>query len=400
MVCWARMTLRWAFPDSAEHDARAAVDARIDTWWAALKTRRAELDAFLRGDSRFDVPSFVTEHLEAIDSGLCWELAPGQRPRLVISCEAERQLQPLVRRVLSRAPADLGLELFDHRPAEPLEAALFKARGQTGVDGAGWTVELSEQPYGLFELCWRSSRTDEAAHHAAFVMTQTLLGEKTLPDWIGGVTVDAPVSIFSKLLGAGRKAGLSATALPGRVEALKRSWLDRQADQPLLVSSRMGRDANWSLVRLEPQPAPDFPGQKDLQSARSANVEFFKATRSGAPFASCRFSRFGETFLYVKTEGFGDDGFSSTLAIEEALDRALAEGNLGRAIGAGTGTRYSYVDLVVSDPVRALERIVPILRNGKLPRRAWVLFFDDTLAAEWVGVWPETPAPPSFPASQ
>lgn len=396
------MTLRWAFPDSSEQDARAVVDARIDAWWQALSGRRTELDAFLRGDTRFDLPSFVSEHLGAIDSELCWELAPGPgpRPRLVISCEAERHLLPLVRRVLGRAPAELGLELFDHRPAEPLEAALFKARGQTGVDSAGWTVELSEQPYGLLELRWRSPRTDDAAKHAAFVMTQTLLGEHTLPDWVGDVTVDAPPSMFSKLLGAGRKAGLSATALRGRVEELKRSWLDRQADQPLLVSSRVGRDANWSLVRLEPQPGSDFPGQKDLQTARTANVEFFKATRSGAPFASTRFSRFGETFLYLKTDGFGDDGFSNTLAIEEALDRALAEGNLGRAVGAGTGTRYSYVDLVVSDPARALERIVPVLREGKLPRRAWLLFFDDTLAAEWVGVWPETPPPPSFPASQ
>ncbi|MDP3236029.1 MAG: hypothetical protein Q8N26_24795 [Myxococcales bacterium] len=394
------MTLRWAFPDSSEQDARAAVDARIDAWWAALSSRRAELDAFLRGEGRFDLPSFVSEQLSAIDSELCWELAPASKPRLVISCEAERQLQPLVRRVVSRAPAELGLELFDHRPAEPLEAALFKARGQTGIDGAGWTVELSEQPYGLLDLCWRSSRTDEKAQHAAFVMTQTLLGEKTLPDWVAQVTVDAPPSILSKLLGAGRTAALSATSLPGRVEALKRSWLDRQADQPLLVSSRVGRDANWSLVRLEPQPASDFPGQKDLQSARTANVDFFKATRSGAPFASSRFSRFGETFLYVKTDGFGDDGFSNTLAMEEALDQALADGHLGRAIGAGTGTRYSYVDLVVSDPARALERIVPVLREGKLPRRAWLLFFDDTLAAEWVGVWPETPPPPSFPASQ
>ena len=393
------MTLRWAFPDSSEQDARAAVDTRIDAWWEALRGRRAELDAFLRGDTRFDLPSFVTAQLAAIDPELCWELAPGARPRLVISCEAERHLMPLVRRVLSRAPGELGLELFDHRPPEPLEAALFRARGQTGVDGAGWTVELTEQPYGLLELCWRAPRTDEAATHAAFVMTQTLLGEKTLPDWVAGVTVDAPPSMFSKLLGAGRVGG-SATSLAGRVEALKRAWLDRQADQPLLVSSRVGRDANWSLVRLEPTPGADFPGQTDLQTARTASVEFFKATRSGAPFASCRFSRFGETFLYVKTDGFGDDGFSNTLAIEEALDRVLSEGNLGRAVGAGTGTRYSYVDLVVSDPVRAMERIVPILREGKLPRRAWVLFFDDTLAAEWVGVWPETPPPPSFPASQ
>jgi hypothetical protein len=34
------------------------------------------------------------------------------------------------------------------------------------------------------------------------------------------------------------------------------------------------------------------------------------------------------------------------------------------------------------------------LRKLEVPERSWVLFFDAGLAAEWVGVRPETPPPP------
>jgi hypothetical protein len=29
-----------------------------------------------------------------------------------------------------------------------------------------------------------------------------------------------------------------------------------------------------------------------------------------------------------------------------------------------------------------------------LPRRSWLLFYDPDLADEWLGIYPDTPAPP------
>lgn len=394
------MALRWAFPDASEDVARAAVDARIDAWWASLALRREALLAHLDGRGGSELGAYLDAGLATIDPGLRWELGRGLRHpcRLLLSVEAERHLTPLLERVLARAPGDLGLELVDHRPPEPVEVSRRRALAAAGVDPLGWPVEVQPGPHGLVDLCFRAPRSDERVHRAALTFAQGVLGERTLLDWGGAITVEPPRSLVSKLLGGTR--GHDATTLGARVARASADWLSRQADQRLLVSSRRGRDANWSLVRLEPPRGHDFGAQRDLVSARTADVELFQAARSGAPFSSCRFSRFGETFLYLKTDGFSDDGFATTLAVEEALDRALAEGGLGRAIGAGSGTRYSYVDLVVSDARLAIERALPVLRAGKLPARAWLLFFDDTLAAEWVGVWPHTPAPPPFPASQ
>jgi hypothetical protein len=34
------------------------------------------------------------------------------------------------------------------------------------------------------------------------------------------------------------------------------------------------------------------------------------------------------------------------------------------------------------------------LQRGRIATRSWLQFYDDALAAEWVGMWPETPPPP------
>ena len=61
--------------------------------------------------------------------------------------------------------------------------------------------------------------------------------------------------------------------------------------------------------------------------------------------------------------------------------------------GAGSGERYSYLNVVVTEVDGALGRIRHALQKGRLPTRSWIRFFDDTLTNEWVGVWPDSPAP-------
>jgi len=36
------------------------------------------------------------------------------------------------------------------------------------------------------------------------------------------------------------------------------------------------------------------------------------------------------------------------------------------------------------------------LRDGKIPRRTWILYFDTSLEDEWEGIWDDTPPPPSW----
>jgi hypothetical protein len=75
----------------------------------------------------------------------------------------------------------------------------------------------------------------------------------------------------------------------------------------------------------------------------------------------------------------------------------LTLGSLGAVIGGGTGLRYSYIDLALTDVERAVPVIRERLQRGRIGRRCWLQFYDDALAAEWVGLWPDSPEPPGLP---
>jgi hypothetical protein len=118
---------------------------------------------------------------------------------------------------------------------------------------------------------------------------------------------------------------------------------------------------------------------------------------SSVPFDSIRFSRCGETFCHVKidgTEGLDEEKFADKAEIEDALDEALRDQEIGCVIGGGTGLKYSYVDLALVDVDRGAEIVKRVLRGGNIPKRTWILFFDTDLQARWIGVWDGAPPPP------
>ena len=154
---------------------------------------------------------------------------------------------------------------------------------------------------------------------------------------------------------------------------------------------------------MEPNAAEEYCERQDLFVAISANASQWTAAHSGDLFCSERFSRCGETFCYVKidgSQGLGEGGFADRLEIEEALDTVLKPAKLGCPIGGGTGLRYSYVDLALTDVDTGIQVIRQRLQAGKLPRRSWIQFFDCDLVAEWVGVYDDSPPPPLALESQ
>jgi hypothetical protein len=80
--------------------------------------------------------------------------------------------------------------------------------------------------------------------------------------------------------------------------------------------------------------------------------------------------------------------------MEDALDAVLKPDKLGCSIGGGTGLRYSYIDLALTAVDQGIKRIRHALQAGNVRRRSWIQFFDSDLAAEWVGVYDDSPPPP------
>jgi hypothetical protein len=372
--------VRWAFPDPSEEGVRADLERRIDAWWDAVKTAASRLRAW-SSDAALDAA------LASIDPGLEWELAPGRAHRLrcVVSCGHQRSLQPLVDRIIARAPADLGLETSGERPAESVDAAAAAIRRQFGVDCSSWSLEFKEPEHGLLPLAWRGPSPSEL--DAAVSLSKRLLGERAVMDWVGSVEI-APPSLRATLF----RRGDALDSIVGAFSRERERVLARRPDRPLQIHSSRGREASWSIASLSPGRRDGF--LPELTSLRAADLELVAAMLSGAPFSSCRFTRFNEIFAYLHSETSPDDVLRLNVKLEHALDEALRADGLGRTIAAGTAERASSVLVVLGNLPRAIERIRLTLTAHEVPPRTWLRFADNALAFEWVGFTPGGPPPP------
>ncbi|MEQ8275383.1 MAG: hypothetical protein RMA76_37515 [Deltaproteobacteria bacterium] len=391
---------RWRFLDPSrpeERQRQSETDARIDAWWRALAARRADLDALFLGEAEWDLPEFVAENLGVIDHRIMWEFGParaGDGHALVLTPEFDVALQPLVERIVARAPADIGFELHTERPAEPIDVAVLFVQEQIGIDLRAASVLVRDGEHRRFDLDFffpgGGSKDDLEA--AAYIATSKLLGEAITERWVGEVTAKGGgrLKMFSKPAApiGSVLIGDFARTIATRIEA-------RRAELPSAPCVDYVRDAEWSVFELDGQDA--MFAQFDLFTAISPNDALFRATHSGDNFYDERFSRYGETFAYLKIDGReGLDGskYEDRGEIEDELTEMLEKHGLGTTVGGGTGAVHSYVELALLEIDTAVEMIAKTLREGGAPRRSWIQFHRADWSREWVGVYPDAPRPP------
>jgi hypothetical protein len=385
--------MRWKFPDpddAAEASQRQVILGQIDRWWADFATRTKDLDAFFHRRKRWDVPGWVNSHLKSIRPDLAWEFGPGAPTGhyLAITPEGNRRLCPLVEVILSRAPQLDGWTFFGGRPPGTLEWALQAVGAKGGGDLSQTRVRASLGELHRIDLRFQAPHylpedDDQPGRRDAFLFIEALLGEEVLDTWVGVVAAE-PLNPELELLPLDR---LQETA-----NSLIRSVMDQLPDRPC---QDWCATASYTMWHLQPQTRDDYPGQADLWIASSRHPDVWNATHDGRSFASVRYSRHGELFGYLKLDGTepGAEALSRD-EINDAINTALVEANLGCTIGGGTGLRYSYVDFCLTDPPAALALVRRVLRALNVGKRSWLLFFDRDLSEEWLGVWPETPTPP------
>jgi hypothetical protein len=221
----------------------------------------------------------------------------------------------------------------------------------------------------------------DLAWSQAIVLCTTWIGEELTDRWLGYIDVAA-----------------SSKPAP-RLDALKEQFdsvvseckRGRQREPYFSVAG----DSEWSLLRMKPDPEREITRGSDLFVYRTMDVEFFQTVRSRIPFYSERFSSHGERFCYLMLDGKDAvmEGFADKSEIEDALDAALVPQQLGAVIGSGTGTRYSYIDLAVTDVDKAFTSIIAVLRKGCIVKYALILFHDDEWHDEWIGIYEDTPPP-------
>lgn len=400
--------MRWQFSDPhspADLNHRGQVQERIDRWWEAFAHQTPRLERLFKREDQWDLPNWMASNLQAIHPQLMWEYGPAvdcDGHRLVITPESARHLRPLTETILDKAPTLPGWEFYGHRLAEPVDMVGPTVEARVGFEPEDYQVQVQIGELNRIDLCYFSptipSSEDQQSRHAAFVITETLLGEELLDNWIGYIDV-APL----------KKQGVLGSLLGKQSEAKSLIPLDRMHDT---VHAAIGSlhdqlprtphydwvdSAEWTGWKLEPDQQDDYCEQQDLFVGFSANPPMWTAAHQGGVFDSRRFSSVGETFCYVKldgSEGLDEEKFADKSEIEDALNAALVPAKFGCHMGGGTGLRYSYIDLALTDLERAIDVIRKVLQAGNVPRRSWIQFFDSNWCAEWVGIYDDSPPPP------
>ncbi|HTS54980.1 MAG TPA: hypothetical protein VMH26_17040 [Burkholderiales bacterium] len=390
--------MRWKFytpGERPEEDAqRAVVIGRIDAWWRAFEARAQDLDRLFNNQSEWDLVAWMEQHLQSIDARLMWEFGPGSSGghRLVITPEADHELRPLVDEILKRAPTLSGWSFFAHRQPESVEHMSSTIKSRTGVEPAFTGVALTPGEFNRVDLLFQFPQPflDSKlgiARSQTFLAALSLLGEELLTDWVG--RLDAAAEVAQPLppgavrrafvtLAAGQRSGVPAQPFLDRLESLA-----------------------WTEVDLKPKKQEDYFHRYDLGAAVTCAPDLWRNAHSNQLFWSGRFSRSGETFCYLKIDRgrpLRRSAVGKRIKSENVLNQALRPQRLGCVIGGGSGRRYDYIDLALIDVPAAVEVIRSVLQRGGLAtRRAWMQFFDNILGAEWIGLWPDSPAPPMAP---
>lgn len=390
------MRHRFADPQNGrETRSRKPILAAIARFWKAFAAKTKQLDARFSGRTKWDLPRWMRAHLGAVDRALMWEYGPalgGKRGhRLVITPEARLDLRPLVDLLLARAPRIAGWQFLAHRPAEGVPALEHTLQGRTGrgLPPLRILVQPHEDAIALtFFIEGCRGDDDEAANATAFVTSEVMLGEEALSTWVAVIDV-APL----------------ADAPPGAVSVAKLEKTFATAVRKQLAKVPKGpsrgvhRSRGVTLLEAKPdRTRRSYPARSDIFVFVSARTDIVVGAEQPHPFASARFSRAGETFAYLKIDGkngLKGSTFEDRGDVEDAIAKALAPRKLGVVIGGGTGIRHSYVDLALIDVERGVAATRAALRKGGLPKRSWILFFDDALAKEWIGIHDDTPPPPA-----
>lgn len=354
--------MRWMFASTpVELAHKREMLGRIDAFWKALTPRLGEIgESFNPGGPEFP-NEWMHSAVNAVDERIMWEYGPPVASdgvaRLVLTCEVERHLRPMVSAMIARAPDVPGWSFHPYRQRGDMEAAEAFVVGRAGGSINGWRVKVgrSESKVNLTYLVPGIEKTDsELAIRSAFVATECLLGEQLLDQWVGVIDaaplrpIQGPSHTFKKLV---RRRGSSqpATNLPGyeltRLHSLVCSLIDAHQEQLPNIP--------WHQTLHHESPVWRAELEVATRSSRMAFDDPILVTESirglidqisTGFFNSSVFSKCGERFVGVKCfvgNGMSQEALAAKVCLYDALNHRLREQGLGCAVGASSGERHN-----------------------------------------------------------
>jgi hypothetical protein len=360
--------MTWKYLDetkSANKKFREEMMQRINSWWAHFQNKRKTIEAYLEGRGHFEVEDFMADTLQQIDENLMWEfgIEPSGKFHLVITPETERHLRPLVETVLATAPKLEHWAFYAYRQPHGVADTAELVRDNSGVALDDFVFAATPDDDHLINLQfhYKGSKGKEARTDAVFTATEYLLGEEVLDRWIGDMDfvedADAKFRPMSEL----------PNTVAGMIEQIK----SKLPGKPL--SSDRGALKAQTFTG-EPDE-DDQADRMDIVSATTLIPHIWQAAHNGGAFDSCRFSKHNERFCYLKVDDVTEA--AKVAALEKEINEALNKAGAGCTTGSAIATEGCYIDLCVTDPMKAVTAL-----KGVINSHCSLRFFDAELAAE------------------
>ena len=289
--------------------------------------------------------------------------------------------------------------LSSARFAAPLACAVAvaKIQAETGLDFARARARAGFARGHLLDIVvyLPGGRGITLETDAAEDLVRLLVGEEAFERWVGNVRVTptvrgGPLKVLNE--SAEERAALPIETLPATVEA---AIAGLKSGLPELTFTHSTEADDWFAFELSPEPRADYVAQDDLVFCSTRVPEPKKCFLRGEPFFSGRFSASGALFTYLKYESretTSEERLAERSKFEDLVKRVLVAPH-GGVVGVGLGVRYGYIDLVLADPNSVRRALLPELRAAGVSKRSWVLFCDSELEAEYLPVFPDSPAP-------
>lgn len=360
--------MTWKYLDetkSANKKYREDMLQRINSWWAHFQNKRKPIEAFLEGRAHFDVEDFMAECLQVIDENLMWEFGtePGGKYQLVITPETERHLRPLVESVVSMAPKLQNWSFYAYRQPHGVADTAELVRDNSGValDDFAFFAEPDDDHLINLQFQYKGSKGTEARTDAVFTATEYLLGEEVLDKWIGDMDfVEAAHENF-----------LPMSELPNTVASIIERTKGKLPGQPISAER-----AKLKRQTFTGEPEEDDQADRmDIVSATTLIPHIWHAAHNGGAFDSSRFSKHNERFCYLKIDDVVEP--QKVGELEERINDALLATQAGCTTGNAIATEGCYIDLCVTDPLKAVSAL-----KGVISSHCSMRFFDAELAAE------------------
>jgi hypothetical protein len=298
-------------------------------------------------------------------------------------------LRPMVDTIVRRAPQLPNWSFREFRPPREPEEIPPLIRARTGHLMGTTTVQARIGHERRVDFVFQSllaGQDEQAALTVAQAALDYLIGEDVAVRWSGHLDV---VEISHALTAS----FIPLARVRSQVLEIVSTVLTELPDRPYWKMPKLAPIE----MKLRPERLEEYGGQDDAMFAQTVIPELRDAGLKPG-FCSCRFSRQGETFCYLKIDASDvdlDQRYRRKKVIEEAMDTELREYGIGCVVGTATGRKYLHFDLAVVDVVKTLEATRRrLLALELLPTRSWLMFYDAELAGEYIGLRSGSPRPP------